>query len=204
MIFAIIAGWKPRRPKFSRRQSSGEPVVFGWDGFENARRFRAAWDAVKIVRDVRYSLFTFGESQLPYYLVLSGNDDNRAISVTHGDVKITRPMIITPDHDDPEFEDFFENSDDQSLAQFVMARTASFSNLKLRNHSGSRRLVTDSVEEAVAKLNRQLDSEDEDRVAILTAPAPFAGFAVLRYASERIMQSVPENIQELREKGFLP
>lgn len=178
--------------------------MFGWDAFENARRFRVAWDSVKIVREVRYSLFTFGETELPYYLVLSGNDDDRAVSVTHGDVKITRPMILTPDNCDPEFEDFFEDAEDQSLAQFVMARTASFSNLKLRNHAGNRRLVTDSVEEAVAKLNRQLDSEDEDRVAILTAPVPFGGFAVLRYASERIMQSVPDNIQELREKGFLP
>ena len=38
-------------------------------------------------------------------------------------------------------------------------------------------------------------------VAIL---AGLAGLAVLRYAAERIMQSAPDNIQELRERGFLP
>ena len=178
--------------------------MFPLDGFENERRFRAAWESVKIVRDVRYSLFTFGESDLPYYLILSGLNQDNAISITHGQVKITRPLIITPDSSRPEFEDFFEDSEDESLAQFVLARTASFSNLKLRNHSGSKRIVSDSVEESVAKLNRQLDMTEEDRVAILTAPAPLAGFAVLRYATERIMQSAPENIQELREKGFLP
>jgi hypothetical protein len=177
--------------------------VFPMDGFANERRFRAAWDAVKIVRGVRYSLFTFGETDLPYYLILSGAKDDQAVSVTQGDVKITRPMIITPDSARPEFEDFFEDSDDENLAQFVMARTASFSNLKLRNHAGTKRLVSDSVEETIASLTRKLDTEDEDRVAILTAPAALAGFAVLRYASERIMQSAPDNIQELREKGFL-
>lgn len=177
--------------------------MFPWDAFENERRFRAAWESVKIARGVRYSLFTFGETDLPYFLVLSGTDEDHAISVTQGDVKITRPMIITPGNSGPEFEDFFEDSDDQDLAQFVMARTASFSNVKLRNHSGAKRLVSDSVEETIARLNRQLDSEDEDRVAILTAPVGFGGFAVLRYASERIMQSVSDNIQELREKGFL-
>ena len=31
-----------------------------------------------------------------------------------------------------------------------------------------------------------------------------AGFAVFRYAAERVMKSAPENIQELRERGFLP
>ncbi len=178
--------------------------MFPMDGFANERRFRAAWEAVKIIRGVRYSLFTFGETDLPYYLILSGLKEDQAVSVTQGDVKITRPMIITPDRYMPEFEDFFEDADDENLAQFIMARTASFSNLKFRNQTGSKRLVSDSVEETAAKLNRKLDDEDEDRVAILTAPAALAGFAVLRYASERIMQSAPDNIQELREKGFLP
>ena len=177
--------------------------MFPLDGFANERRFRASWDAVKIVRGVRYSLFTFGETDLPYFLILSGPKDDQAISVVRGNVKITRPMIITPDSDHPEFQDFFEDAEDNDLAQFVMARTASFSNLKLRNHSGDKRVVSDSVEELIAKVTKQLDSDDEDRVAILTAPASLAGFAVLRYASERIMQSVPDNIQELREKGFL-
>ncbi len=178
--------------------------MFPLDGFANERRFRASWDAVKIVRGVRYSLFTFGETDLPYFLILSGPKDDQAISVVRGNVKITRPMIITPDSDHPEFQDFFEDAEDNDLAQFVMARTASFSNLKLRNHSGDKRVVSESVEELIAKVTKQLDSDDEDRVAILTAPASLAGFAVLRYASERIMQSVPDNIQELREKGFLP
>jgi hypothetical protein len=56
----------------------------------------------------------------------------------------------------------------------------------------------------VDKLNRQLDDEEEDRVAILTAPARLGRVAVLRYATEQVMRSAPENVQELRERGFLP
>jgi hypothetical protein len=178
--------------------------VFPMDNFANERRFRAAWEAVSIVRGVRYSLFTFGETDLPYFLILSGPKEDQAISIVRGNVKIARPLIITPDNSLPEFEDFFDDSGDQDMAQFILARTASFSNLKLRNQTGSKQIVSDSIEESIAKISRQLDQEDEDRVAILTAPASLAGFAVLRYASERIMQSVPDNIQELREKGFLP
>ena len=85
-----------------------------------------------------------------------------------------------------------------------MSRTAAFSNLKLSNESGPEKIVTDTVEEAVTRLNRQLDDEEEDRVAILSAPAALAGFAVFRYASERILSSAPGNIQELRERGLLP
>lgn len=161
-------------------------------------------EAVQIARDVHYSLFTFGQSELPYLLILSELGEDRTVSVTKGEVKITRPLIITPDNARPEFQNFFDDDEDAGLAQFILSRTASFSHLKMENQSGPKRIVSDSVEEAVDKLNRQLDDEEEDHVAILTAPAPLAGFAILRYASERILRSAPDNIQELRERGFLP
>lgn len=178
--------------------------MFPFGDYEDEQRFRAAMEAVQIARPVHYSLFTFGHSDLPYLLVLSGMGEQKAVSITKGEVKITRPMIITPDNAQPEFSNFFEDDEDAGLAQFILARTASFSHLKMQNQSGPRRIVSDNVEEAVAKLNRQLDDEEEDRVAILTAPAALAGFAILRYACERIRNSATDNIQELRERGFLP
>lgn len=172
--------------------------------FPDEERFLAAWNAVEIVRPVSFSLFTFGESDLPYYLVLNPEQSGQQVAITQGAVKITRPMIITPDNVDPEFEDFFENSEEAELAHFVMARTAKFSHLRFSNRRGSKRIVSDSLEEVIARLNRQLDSDEEERVAILTAPMPLAGLAVFKYATDRIIQSAPDNITELRERGFLP
>lgn len=172
--------------------------------FPDEQRFRQAWNAVEIVRAVSYSLFTFGESDLPYFLVLSPKQLGQQVAITQGAVKITRPMIVTPDNIDPEFENFFDNAEEEELAHFVMSRTASFSHLRFDNRRGPQRIVSDSLEEAVAKLNRQLDTDEEDRVAILTAPMPLAGLAVFKYATERIIQSAPDNITELRERGFLP
>ncbi len=176
-----------------------------FDGFEQERRFRQAWEAVSIRRSVHYSLFTFGESELPYFLVLSPDQPGTPVSLTKGEVRITRPTIITPDNMHPEFRNFFfENRDNEEFAQFLLARSAGFSHLKFDNTSGPARIVSDSIEEVVSKLNRQLDDEEEDRVAILTAPKPLAGVALLRYAAERVWSSAPDNIQELRERGFLP
>jgi hypothetical protein len=176
-----------------------------YGGYEQERRFRQAWDAVSIRRQVHYSLFTFGESELPYFLILSADKPGTPISLTQGEVRITRPTIITPDNMHPEFRNFFEeHGENESLAQFMLARTAGFSHLRLDNTSGPARIVSDSIEEVVAKLNRQLDDEEEDRVAILAAPKPLAGIALMRYAAERVWSSAPDNIQELRERGFLP
>jgi hypothetical protein len=172
--------------------------------FERERRFQAAWEAVEIARPVHYSLFTFGESVLPYFLVCGASRPGNTVSIIRGDVTITRPSIITPDSVQPEFRNFFADSDDEEMVRFLLARTASFSHLKFDNSSGPARIVSDSVEEAVAKLNRQLDDDEEDRVAVLAAPPELAGIAVFRYAAERVWQSAPDNVQELRERGFLP
>jgi hypothetical protein len=172
--------------------------------FEDQHRFRQAWEAVRIARPVHYSLFTFGTSDLPYILVCSARAPQQTVTIRRGDVRITRPLIITPDNVHPEFRNFFENDEEGMLAEFFMRRTAAFSNLQFENQHGPSKIVTDSIEEAVAKLNQQLDRDEEDRVAILCAPNGLAGFAAFRYAAERVMRSAPDNINELRERGFLP
>jgi hypothetical protein len=171
---------------------------------DQERRFRAAWEAVSIRRSVQYSLFTFGESLLPYFLVLSASRPGQTVSLTRGEVKIARPTIITPQNASPEFQNFFDSDANAEVAQFLLARSAGFSHLKLSNASGPKQIQSDSVEEIVNRLNRQLDDEEEDHTAILTAPPELAGIALLRYAAERVWSSAPDNIQELRERGFLP
>lgn len=170
---------------------------------DSAGRFREIWERIEIRRPVHYSLFTFGETTLPYYLVAEP-PAGELVRVVRGDVKVTRPLIITPDNVQPEFREFFESSDEEQMLQFLLARSAAFSHLRFTNAAGEPHLVSDHVDEAVAKLNRQLDAEDEDHVAILAAPQHLIRMAPLKYAVERVWRSAPDNIQELRERGFLP
>ncbi len=167
-------------------------------------RFHDAWRSISIARPVSYSLFTFGESELPYYLIVDAEQPREPVSLTNGEVKITRPMIVTPGNARPELQGFFEDHEFDDVVEFMLQRTAAFSHLKFDNHHGPAQIVSDSVDEVVARLNDQLDAEEEDRVAILTAPHGLGGLALLRYATERVWQSAPDNIQELRERGFLP
>lgn len=175
--------------------------------FDDERKFLRAWNAVSIARPVRYGLFTFGDSELPYYLVCGSQKPGSMVSIRKGEVRISRPLILTPDNMHPDFENFFEQQEfeeESDIVHFLLARTAAFRNLRIENTSSSKQIVSDSVEEVVDKLNKQLDAEDEDRVAILTAPPKMGGVALLKYTTERVISSAPENVQELREKGFLP
>ncbi len=172
--------------------------------FEREQLFHAMWDSVRIERGVSRSLFTFGDTDLPYFLVTPADSESGTVAVRQGQVTITRAKIITPDSMHPEFRNFFENSEEFGAAEFLLSRTAAFSNLKLSNQQGSERIVTDTVAEAVERLDRQLDREEEEDTAILSAPAGLAGLALFKYASQRVLASASDNLQELRERGFLP
>lgn len=191
----------PRASSGCRARRKVSSTVFD---FEQQQRFRDAWDAVEIVRPVHTGLFTFGDTDLPYYLVTSAAAPEQTVSVVKGNVRVRRAMLWTPESAPTEFRNFFDDPDDAESAGFILSRQAAFSNLRFENVREHQQLVTDSVEEAVARLNRKLDGEDETLVAILTAPPALGGFAVLRYAAERVWASTPDNIQELRERGFLP
>ena len=177
--------------------------MMDFEGFRREQQFAHMWNAVRIERAKRHSLFTFGESRIPYYLICEPATDGGMVQVTRGEVRVTRPAIITPGNCDPEFHEFFESQEEWEAASLLLSRTAGFSNLKLHNHTAGRQFVSDQVQEVIDRLNRQLDAEEDEEMAILTAPAELAGMAILRYTAERIWESVPHNIQELRERGFL-
>ena len=172
--------------------------------FGEHERFRRAWESVQIVRSVSYSLFTFGDSDLPYFLVCDCAGDDDKVSIKRGEAKMSRPLIISADSPHAEFRDFFENQEGEEVARFILTRTARFPNVKFANVVESEQFVSDSVEEAVARINRKLDEEEEDHVAVLTAPVGLGGVAVLRYCLERVARSAPDNLNELQERGFLP
>lgn len=166
-------------------------------------RLYQLWSSVRIERSSRFGLFTFGESTLPYFLVLQPAQRGDLVSLQQGTVKITRPTIITPGNVAPEFQNFFDAAEGEDLIRFLLSRSAAFQHLKFSNDRAVQKTVSDSVEETVAKLNSRLDAEEEEDTAILTAPHNLGWMALMRYAAERVIQSGPDNVQELRERGFL-
>ena len=66
--------------------------------FDRGQHFQELWESVRIERPVNYSLFTFGESDLPSFLVCGATEKGATVSITRGEVKVTRPAIITPDN----------------------------------------------------------------------------------------------------------
>ncbi|MEM1061622.1 MAG: hypothetical protein AAGJ97_04750 [Planctomycetota bacterium] len=169
---------------------------------DRVTRFREQWDAVRIVRNVPYTLFTFGDTDLPYALVLEPDDDSADAGLVRGQITISRPKIITPGPDRPEFDGFFD--EDDAAATLMMARGVKIPRLRFANTSRDEESVGSDVETLLARVVDRLEDEDEDRVAVLSAPRPLAGTALVRYAVEKAIESTPGNIGDLRDRGLLP
>ena len=178
------------------------------DPFGQQRRLARLMSQIHIARDVQRSLFTFGDSELPYVLITDPGDDGPA-EVRTGEVKVTRPTILTPSSE-PEFFGFFEELADQAGAdladfvQFALQRTAAFDRLRVANQLGLPERPGGGVEEVLARVNARLDDEEDEDTAVLIAPPKLGPIAVLKYTADRIGRSGPDNVQELRERGFLP
>lgn len=165
-------------------------------------RFRERWEAVRIVRNVPYTLFTFGDTDLPYALVLEPDDPAAPAGLVRGQITISRPQIITPGGDGPDFEGFFE--DDDAAATLLMARGVQIPRMRFANAARTEESAGADAETLIARVLGRLEEEDEDRIAVLAAPRGSAGTALIRYAVEKAAESTPENIGDLRDRGLLP
>jgi hypothetical protein len=203
---AAAEHWLEFAPKFdstAREAFPFPPPTASMNLNDPDDRLFQLWRRVRIERASRFSLFTFGESTLPYYLVLQPAQRGDLVALREGTVKITRPTIITPGNAIPEFQNFFEETEGEDLIRFLLSRSAAFQHLKFNNSSSAQKTVSDSVEETVAQLNARLDAHEEEGTAILTAPHDLGWMALMRYAAEQVIKSGPDNVQELRERGFL-
>ena len=83
---------------------------------DDAPDFLRLWGRIKIVRKTPFTLFTFGETALPYKLVLEPKREGGRVvgrvGVKEGEITVARPTIITPDNAGPRFRGFFEDDDD--------------------------------------------------------------------------------------------
>lgn len=171
------------------------------------RQFRRLLGRIRIARPVRRSLFTFGDTDLPYLLITPTEDGPAELA--RGEVTVTRPTILTPSSR-PEFFGLFEDlaaeagRDLADFAMFALQRTAAFDRLRVSNELGLPERPGGGVEEVLARVNRRLDDEEDEDTAVLVAPRRLGPLVVLKYATERIARSGPDNVQELRERGFLP
>lgn len=200
-------------PDWLDDDGADDPLDFDFDPspldpMAGQRQLAALMARIRLARPVTRSLFTFGHSVIPYYLVFEPGRDGQSV-MQFGEVKVSKPTILTPSRD-PEFFGLFEQLAEESGAdladyvQFALQRTAAFDRLKVENEFSQPTKPGGGVEEVLDRINARLDDEEDEDTSVLVCPRGLGPLAVLKLTGDRIQRSAADNVQELRERGFLP
>ena len=164
-------------------------------------KFEQAWGETEIIRSAHRTLFTFGDTRLPYIIVSESLVNKPDVVVREGEMVIKRPVIISADSGHPLFSGFGDK--DKELAGFLFQRLAYIPPYQYENSAASLSVLSEPLEAVIDKLRKKLDRRDDSNTAILKALADTWEISIMKYALEKMVKSTPSNITELKERGFL-
>jgi hypothetical protein len=175
---------------------------------ENDDRIREAIERTEILRAPKQSLYTFGTTNIYYYLVtepvyseLVKNDVETVIR--EGRVIAERPKIVTP---------YYLNN----LEGFSAEARRYFSALleefgadsrglfyTYRNEPKEFNIVSEHLPAIVAKLNAEIDRRNDPLTAIIRGEDTLWDVSLLKFIYEITRSSVPDNLRQLGRRGRL-
>jgi len=164
-------------------------------------QFDEAWQAVDVVRYSQPNLFTFGDTRLKYTVIAPSEIHQGETVLREGQVVVQKPMIINLLGAEGVHLEGFGEFD--QMPGFLIERMAYIPRLNYRNQEGRMEIVSTPANELIEQVIKKLDTEGDNLMGVMKSPAGAWQIGVLRYSVEKIVQSTPYNIQELRERGFL-
>ena len=164
-------------------------------------KFEYVWKNTEILKVAERTLFTFGDTGLPYLFIARSLTKGTDTVVREGEVTVKRPLVIKPHPDHPMFEGFGEY--EEELGMFLIQRLAYIPPYKYTHGSKRIYISSESIEAMTGKLRRRLEREDNRLIALITGIADMWEVSVMKYAAEMMMKSLPSNLTELKERGFL-
>ena len=101
---------------------------------------KASYETTHIIRERKYSLYTFGDTRLPYYFVSRSELDSKDTVVREGNVVVEKPQILLPGTMGV-FEGFeFDEDmgvDENDVQHLLIARKILLPSLKYTNHESN-------------------------------------------------------------------
>ena len=168
--------------------------------FEEA--LRLAQKGTQVVRARKNLLYTFGATRLPY-ICLSEIPDG--VMVREGEVTAERPKIAVPGRDfqvegfHPDWEAAARGSGEEPVL-VCLARRVEMPPAAYINTTGAARRESGPLGEALNRAVSRLDSGNDIRTGVLSAPEAAWTLSVLLYVGSQVARSAPENVREHFER----
>jgi len=174
----------------------------------NDERLLDAVRHTEILRAPKQSLYTFGITNIYYYLVTEPvyseliNNINETV-IREGRVIAERPRIVTPYYLSSlegfslEARRYFRTL----LEEFGSDSRGLF--YTYRNEPKELNIVSDNLLSVVEKLNAQIDKRGDPLAAIIKGQDEFWDVSLIKFIYEVTRGSVPDNLRQMGSRGLL-
>jgi hypothetical protein len=171
-------------------------------------RIRYAVLNTEILRAPRQSLYTFGTTNITYYLVTrpayaDPHDEVRETVVREGRVLAEKPRIVTPvylsrlEGFGAEAKRYFE-----SLAREYGAHTAGVF-YTYKNEPREMNIVSDDLPSVVEKINARIDERKDNLAAIIRGEDVLWDVSLIKFIFDLTRRSVGDNVSQMGKRGLL-
>lgn len=176
---------------------------------ETDKRIEQAVRNTVILRAPRQNLYTFGTTNIYYYLVTEPSYSEPADSfmetvVREGRVIAERPKIVTPyylsnlEGFSPEARRYFQTLLDEFGERSVQGLMYSY-----KNEPKEMNIVSENLRSVVEKLNEKIDRREDKLAAIIKGEDTLWDVSLMKFIFEVTRTSAPHNFRQLEDKGLL-
>jgi len=171
-------------------------------------RIRQAVENTEILRTPKQNLFTFGTTNIYYYLVTEPAysdliSDVAETVIREGRVRAERPKIVTPRY----LSNLEGFSDDARhyFEQLIETYGPSMPGLlyAYRNEPGEMNIVSDHWRSVVEKLNARIDDKGDQLAAIIKGTDELWDIALMKFIFELTRRSLSGNVGQMEARGLL-
>ncbi len=171
-------------------------------------KIRDAVSRTEILRAPKQNLYTFGTTNIYYYLVTEPVyaelvKDKSETVIREGRVVAEKPKIVTP-----YYLSHLEGFSQDALKYFEALMRDHGPDLRgllytYRNEFKELNIVSDSLPAVVEKLNADIDRRADPLAAIIKGPDELWDVSLLRFIYQITARSVPENTGQMWKRGLL-
>ena len=172
------------------------------------QRIRDAVKHTEILRAPKQSLYTFGTTNIYYYLVTEPAyseliKNSTETVVREGRVVAEKPRIVTP-----YYLSRFEGFSTEARRFFEAATREHGANIgglfyTYKNEPKELTIISDSLPAVVEKLNAEIDKRGDRLAAIIKGEDELWDVSLMKFIYEVTRSSLPDNLRQLGNRGLL-
>ncbi|MDX2227959.1 MAG: hypothetical protein SFY92_12815 [Verrucomicrobiae bacterium] len=161
--------------------------------------------STRVILPPRRALETFDSTVIRYHYVSERMDVGGEVSIREGTLHAERPQVITPAYFERLLlEGFGEES--QGYVDWLQAHIKDVTFLqfgfRFRKEENRQSVVHESLEAVIERVRAEVEGRDDPLGSVLTGVDDFWEICLLKFATDVIRKSAPENIRQMQQKNM--